>query len=229
MPARTSPAELVTIVDDDMALAAGLSMLMDSAGIANRHFRSAEALLAALRIEGPEPRSWQPACVLLDIRMEGASGLQAFDQMVKEGRHVALPVIFMTGHGDLGTAVDVLTRGAFDFVSKPFVSEVLLQKIRNALDRSRAEVRRMTLRSAIQERLAHLTPKERIVLAGIIAGKANREIAGETGNSVRTVELHRAVMFEKMQVGSAVELTALLTRAGLAEDTTDRRDGARLA
>jgi two-component system response regulator DctR len=217
---RYNPAAqpLVTIVDDDSAFGESLVMLMKSASIESRHLRTANMWMAGLRSEGHDPRSWRPGCVMLDVRMNGISGLQAFDYLIQQGRQSVLPVIFITGHGDLDMAVDVLRRGAFDFLSKPFVSEILLQKVRAALDKSSLELKRWVFRREIMDRISTLTPKEHAVMLGIISGKANREIAAEFGNSVRTVELHRAVLFDKMQASSAVELTALISRADLAEE-----------
>jgi two-component system response regulator DctR len=142
--------------------------------------------------------------------MPGTSGLVLFERLIERGLTAALPVIFLTGHGDVPTAVAAVKRGAFDFVEKPFSDNALVDRVVQALDVSGQAIQRRRSRKALQRALAELTDREREVMERVIAGLANKLIADELDISVRTVEVHRARMFEKMNVRSAVELANLL-------------------
>jgi len=144
--------------------------------------------------------------VLLDVRMPGMNGIAVFDQLVARGLLPRLPVIFLTGHGDVPMAVDSLKRGAFDFFEKPFNDNQLMDRV----DEARAQSRRAADSAAVRSRLATLSAREREVLDLILAGKMNKVVADELGISMRTVEVHRAHIFDKMQVKTAVELAGLL-------------------
>ena len=148
--------------------------------------------------------------LLLDVRMPGTSGLVLFERLVERGLTAALPVIFLTGHGDVPTAVAAVKRGAFDFVEKPFSDNALVDRVVQALETSAQAIHRRRARQAQQKALADLTEREREVMARVIAGLANKLIADELDISVRTVEVHRARLFDKMHVRSAVELANLL-------------------
>ena len=151
-----------------------------------------------------------PSCLVLDMRMPGVSGLVLFERLAERGLLGALPVIFLTGHGDVPTAVAAVKRGAFDFVEKPFSDNALVDRIELALQHSEAAIRKRLAQRALRRRLAELTEREREVMRLVVEGLANKLIADELDISVRTVEVHRARIFEKMEVKSAVELANLL-------------------
>lgn len=210
---------VIDIVEDDAPLAQGLTLLFESAGISCQHFETGEIYLEAINSLSDDPRKALPGCVLLDIRLPAMSGLVVFDQLIRLKPKSLKPVIFLTGHGQMSTAVEVLTRGAFDFISKPFISEELLEKVKLAVKRSIFTLEEASLRYEVAERISTLSPKETLVMRGIMAGKSNREVSLETANSVRTIELHRARVLEKMNVASAVELSSLLAKTGLLENS----------
>ena len=192
------------IVDDDEAIRDSLSWLMQSRDIASQTYPSAEAFLAA----------WDETfagCVVLDIRMEEMSGNELFDRLNERG--CQLPVIFLTGHGDVPLAVSTLKNGAFDFLEKPFNDNQLVDRVMEALRLD--EERRQAAASAdsINRRLAQLTPRERQVMERILAGKLNKVIADDLKVCMRTVEVHRASLFEKMGVKTAVELAQVVASA----------------
>ena len=152
----------------------------------------------------------QPCCLLLDVRIPGMSGLALFEKLVERRLHLAMPVIFLTGHADVPTAVDMVKRGAFDFCEKPFSDNALVDRIEEALRRS-AEVQvSQRQKGVLQHRLDELTERERDVMRLVAKGLPNKLIADQLAISVRTVEVHRARVFDKMQVKSAVELANLL-------------------
>lgn len=206
---------VVDIVEDDLPLAEGMMLLLESHAYKVRHFESGEQFLESFLSDADDPRMAQPGCVLLDIRLGSQSGLMVFDKIKIAGKKFTKPVIFITGHGDMEIAVDVLTRGAFDFVTKPFVSEMLISKIDSAVDKSQVILDELCARELLQDRINRLTQKESLVMRGIATGKSNRDIAEETGNSIRTIELHRAHVLQKLGVQNAVELANLLARADL--------------
>lgn len=191
------------IVDDDEAIRDALAWLLQSRGVAARCFDSAEAFLAA----------WRPelaGCLLLDMRMEGMTGLDLFDRLSELGSR--LPVIFLTGHGDVPMAVSALKRGALDFVEKPFNDNELVDRVIEAL---KAEVQRRAEdagTASINARLETLSARERQVMDQVLAGRMNKVIADNLGITMRTVEVHRAHLFEKMGVKTAVELAQLLSQ-----------------
>lgn len=191
------PEQVIHVVDDDEALRDSLVWMLESNGYRVRPFASAEDFLAVCdgRMTG---------CLLLDVRMPGISGLEMFELL--RGRDCGLPVIFITGHGDVPMAVEALKRGAEDFIEKPFGERDVLRVIEEALARERDERDRRRQRSDIARRLADLTQREHEVLQLILAGKLNKQIADQLGISIKTVEVHRARVMEKMQAGSLAEL-----------------------
>lgn len=198
----SSSGPLAHIVDDDEAIRDALEWLFRSRNVASTSWASAEDFLAA----------WQPAwqgCVLLDIRMSGMTGLACFEAL--HARQSRLPVIFITGHGDVPMAVAALKQGAFDFIEKPFDDNALVDIVIKALDLDAQRAQADASRHTVEARLAQVTARERAVMDLILAGKFNKVIADELGISMRTVEVHRARIFEKMGVRSAVELVQLLT------------------
>jgi two-component system response regulator DctR len=197
----------VYIVDDDASVRDALAWLLRSRRLGSQAFESAEAFLG--QIEGARLPT-RPACLLLDVRMPGMSGLALFERLVERGLHQALPVIFLTGHADVPTAVSMVKRGAFDFCEKPFSDNALVDRVEQALAQSATVVQAQQVRERLRQRLAELTERERAVMQLVIEGLPNKRIADQLDISVRTVEVHRARVFDKMEVKSAVELANLL-------------------
>ena len=195
---------IVYIVDDDAGVREALAWLLRSRRLLSESFDSAEAFDAMLKAQAPPCR---PCCLLLDVRM---SGLALFDLLLARGELAAMPVIFLTGHADVPTAVDAVKRGAFDFYEKPFSDNALVDRIEQALAQSDAHLEQLRQRSSLQVRLHDLTERERDVMDLVVGGLPNKLIADQLDISVRTVEVHRARVFDKMQVKSAVELANLL-------------------
>lgn len=193
---------MLHIVDDEDVIRDSLAWLARSRGIDACGYASAQAFLdqAGARFDAGGD------CVLLDVRMPDMNGVAVFDQLSARGLTGRLPVIFLTGHGDVPMAVDTLKRGAFDFFEKPFNDNQLMDRVEEAL----AQSRQAGVGAAVQSRLATLSAREREVLDLILAGKLNKVVADELGISMRTVEVHRAHIFDKMQVKTAVELAGLL-------------------
>ncbi len=191
----------VYIVDDDEAIRDSLGWLLQSRGIPCREFSSAEAFLAI----------WNPqlaGCILLDIRMGGMSGSQLFELL--RDRACSMPVIFLTGHGDVPLAVSALKNGAFDFVEKPCNDNQLVDRVLEALTLDESQRVAAASAESINLRLSQLSMRERQVMERVLAGKLNKVIADELHVSMRTVEVHRSSLFEKMGVKTAVELAQVL-------------------
>ena len=213
-PAPISPPlgiPVVYLVDDETVVRDALAWLLRSRRLLSEGFANAEAFeayLATRDLAGGWPAA--PSCLLLDVRKPGTSGLVLFDKLVERRLVAALPVIFLTGHGDVPTAVATVKRGAFDFVEKPFSDNALVDRVVQALDVSAQAIHKRRQQRGLLRAQADLTDREREVMDRVVAGLANKLIADELGISVRTVEVHRARMFEKMDVRSAVELANLL-------------------
>ena len=197
----------VYIVDDDASVREALAWLLRSRHLSSQAFDNAESFLE--RLEGTH-LPLRPACLLLDVRMPGMSGLALFERLVERGVHEVMPVIFLTGHADVPTAVSMVKRGAFDFCEKPFSDNALVDRVEQALAQSQTLVQGLLERERLQQRLAELTERERAVMQLVIEGLPNKRIADQLDISVRTVEVHRARVFDKMDVKSAVELANLL-------------------
>ncbi len=190
------------IVDDDEAIRDALTWLFKSRQVASRAWPSAEAFLA----------DWQDTlrgCMVLDVRMGDMSGLELFDILSERGSQ--LPVIFLSGHGDIPLAVAAVKKGAFDFVEKPFNDNELVDRVILALAFGASRQERHEGQATLTSRLSQITPREREVMECILEGKYNKVIADELNIAMRTVEVHRARIFEKMGVKSAVELAQLLS------------------
>ena len=192
---------MLHIVDDEDVICDSLAWLAQSRGIRARSYASAQGFLDQLGDFDPDGD-----CVLLDVRMPDLNGVAVFDQLSARGLTARLPVIFLTGHGDVPMAVDTLKRGAFDFCEKPFNDNLLMDRVEQAL----AQSRQAGDAAAVQSRLASLSAREREVLELILAGNLNKVVADKLGISMRTVEVHRAHVLDKMQVKTAVELAGLL-------------------
>ncbi len=188
---------LVYVVDDDEAVRDSLSLLLKAVGLTGQTFSSAAEFL-----DDYDPE--QHGCLVADIRMPGMSGLDLQDELNRRGAQ--LPLIFITGHGDVPMAVDAMKSGALDFIEKPFRDQDLLDRVQQALawDKERRIENLKTL--AIRERLATLTPRETEVMECVVQGQANKVIAMDLGVSQRTVEIHRARVMEKMAVRSVAKL-----------------------
>ncbi len=195
---------LVYIVDDDEAVRDSLSLLLKAVGLTGQTFSSAAEFLNDY---DPE----QHGCLVADIRMPGMSGLDLQDELNRRGAQ--LPLIFITGHGDVPMAVDAMKSGALDFIEKPFRDQDLLDRVQQALawDKERRIENLKTL--AIRERLATLTPRETEVMECVVQGQANKVIAMDLGVSQRTVEIHRARVMEKMAVRSVAKLVRAVEAA----------------
>ncbi|MGE0385265.1 MAG: response regulator transcription factor [Gammaproteobacteria bacterium] len=190
----------VFVVDDDDAVRHSVCVLLRSVGLAAEPFDSAAALLAAMPPAGP-------ACLVLDIRMPRMSGLEL--QRTLAERRIELPIIFITGHGDVPMAVQAMKNGAVDFIEKPFNDQVLIDRVQQAL--ALAEQRRASAEelSEVRARLVRLTAREREVFNRIVRGQANKVIAIDLGLSERTVEIHRAHVMEKTGAGSVADLVRM--------------------
>ena len=207
---------VVYLVDDEDVVRDALAWLLRSRRLLSEGFASAdafEAWLAEQTAPGRAPWPTAPACLVLDVRMVGTSGLVLFDRLVERGLLALLPVIFLTGHGDVPTAVAAVKRGAFDFVEKPFSNNSLVDRVEQALAVSAQALTQRRGDEALQRALVELTEREREVMRLVIDGRPNKLIADELDISVRTVEVHRARVFDKMNVKSAVELANLLAQS----------------
>jgi len=193
----------VLVVDDDDAIRDALAWLLRSRGLPARTWPSAEAFLA-------DYSDAMQGCLVLDVRMDGMSGVELHDRLLAAG--CRLPVIFLTGHGDVPLAVAALKKGAVDFVEKPFNDNDLVDRIEAAVKQDEVRRRERESEATVAARLAELTARERQVMERVLAGDYNKTIADDLGIAVRTVEVHRARIFEKMGVRSAVELAQLLPK-----------------
>jgi two-component system response regulator DctR len=204
----------VYLVDDEDVVRDALAWLLRSRRLLSEGFASAEAFEAMLdsRAPGRSGTPWpsSPSCVLLDVRMPVTSGLVLFERLIERGLLQALPVLFLTGHGDVPTAVSAVKRGAFDFIEKPFADNALVDRVELALQHSAAAIRNRRDGEKLKRRMAELTDREHDVMRLVVEGKPNKLIADALNISVRTVEVHRSRVFDKMDVKSAVELTNLL-------------------
>ena len=196
-----STSARVWIADDDASVRDAIAFMLDHHGMAYRLFDSAEAMLAALK---PSDRG----CLLLDVRMPGMDGLALQNRLKQDG--ILMPVVFISGHGDISTAVRAVQAGALDFLEKPFESEVLLEKLENAMEIDRAGQVGTAAVADVEGRLATLTPRERQVMEGILEGKLNKLIAADLDISVRTVEIHRANVLEKLEARNGSELVRMV-------------------
>ena len=197
----------VYIVDDDCSVREALAWLLRTRRLPSEVFDSAESFDA--RVSSGFAVT-APSCVLLDVRMAGLSGLAMFEKLIDYGLLPTLPVIFLTGHADVPTAVAAVKQGAFDFCEKPFSDNALVDRIEQALALSAAALAQMGESSSFQARLTSLTEREKAVMQLVVNGLPNKLVADQLDISVRTVEVHRARVFDKMGVKSAVELANLM-------------------
>jgi len=204
---------IVFVVDDDAAIRTSLHRLITSVGFRVEVFASTRAFLDA-------PRPDAPACLVLDVRLPGLSGLDLQRQLAETDAE--LPIVFVTGHGDIPMSVRAMKAGAVEFLTKPFRPQALLDAVRSAVERDRAMRTERQERAELRRRYASLTPRERDVLERIVGGLLNKQIAGELGTSEATVKEQRGHVMAKMQAGSVPELVRFASRLGITRQTSDR-------
>ena len=204
--------QTVFVVDDDEAVRDSLGALLESAGFEVVTFGSGSDFLDRL-----DPK--RGGCIVLDVRMPGLSGLEIQSKLAE--KRTTLPVIIITGHGDVPIAVQAIKAGAIDFIEKPFGDDVILESVGRALERGRRNKRDASSAAEIESRMARLTPRERDVLEQLVIGNPNKIIAHKLGISPRTVEIHRARVIEKMEARSLSHLVRLALAAGVVPEDSE--------
>jgi FixJ family two-component response regulator len=202
----SEPAAVVFVVDDDASVRAALESLFRSVGLAVRSFGSAQEFLS-------EPVADIPACLVLDVRLPGMSGLDLQRELAE--RDPALPIIVITGHGDIPMTVRAMRAGAVEFLPKPFRDQDLLDAVQQALDRARVLRRDQAAMVDLRDRYSSLTPREREVMGLVVEGLLNKQIAYELGISEVTVKIHRGQVMQKMRADSVAELVRMAERVGV--------------
>jgi len=206
-----SPEATVFVIDDDPAVRESLQWLIESVGLSVETYATAQEFLDAFD-------RGRPGCLVLDVRMPGISGLDLQDQLASQ--QVRIPVIIITGHADVPMAVRAMKAGVVDFIEKPFSDELLLDRIRAALELD-ARIRvNQSHRSEVEAYFAQLTPREREVMGLVVGGKSNKQIAADLGLSQKTVEVHRAHVMQKMHAESLAELVQMAVTLGVVQQTT---------
>ena len=200
---------IVFIVDDDAAVRRALERLVGSVGLDVETFASAREFLDR---DPPE----QPACLVLDVRMPGLSGLDLQKELAAAG--LAVPIIFMTGHGTVPMSVQAMKAGAVDFLQKPVEEQVLLDAVHRAIEQDVRERRKKSEARTVRERVESLTPREREVLGLVVRGLLNKQVAAELGTAEKTVKVHRARVMQKMRADSLADLVRMVERAGIGTD-----------
>jgi two-component system, LuxR family, response regulator FixJ len=205
----SAPVPIVRIVDDDPSFLTAIARMLRASGFAVKAFDSAVEFLG-------QPELDVPGCVLVDLQMPGLSGLDLQEALAKEGHR--LPVIFLTGHGDIPTTVQAMRRGAEDFLTKCAPKEDLLDAVKRAIDRDASERSGRARLESLFARFTALTPREREVLRHIVQGKLNKQIAYDLGISERTIKFHRVAIMTKLGVNSAAQLTKFYMEVGGLEE-----------
>ena len=197
---------IVLVVDDDASVRTSTERLVRSAGFNVRTFGSAQEFLASARPQGP-------ACLVLDVQLPGLSGLDLQRELTRAG--FTVPIIFITGHGDIPMTVRAMKAGAVEFLTKPFRKQDLLNAIRVAVERDQAMHKERSETDALRQRYEQLTPREREVMALVVTGLLNKQIAGELATSERTIKFHRAHLMEKMKAESVADLVRMAGQLGI--------------
>ena len=205
-------SSVVYIVDDDPSVRRGISRLVRAAGYQAEVFSSADEFLARSRED-------RPGCLVLDVRLPGLSGLDLQERLAGSGRPV--PIVFITGRGDIPTSVRAMKAGAVDFLAKPFEAKALLEAVGQALSKDAGLRRQRGEAQALEARLGHLSAREREVFALVTAGKMNKQAAMELGITEKTIKVHRARVMQKLGAGSLAELVRLADRVGLSPPDQD--------
>ena len=198
-----SSSALVFVVDDDVSVRESLELLIESAGFAVETFASAPEFLA-------RPRQRVPSCLVLDVTLPGLNGLELQKQIAEERSE--LPIIFITGHGNVPMSVQAMKAGAIEFLTKPFGDQVLLDAIAQALERSTAALARQSELETLRDRHESLSPRERQVMALVVSGLLNKQVAGELGISEITVKAHRGRVMRKMKANSLADLVVFAAK-----------------
>ena len=203
----TDPDSIVFIVDDDLSVRRSTERLVQSAGLKVQTFTSAREFLKNARFEGP-------ACLVLDVRMPGLSGMDLQRELTQAG--IRVPIIFITGHGDIPMSVRAMKAGAVDFLTKPFRSRSLLDAVRAAIERDRSAHKERSETGELRQRYEQLTPREREVMALVATGLLNKQVAGELATTERTIKFHRAHIMQKMHAESLADLVRMAEKLGTA-------------
>jgi FixJ family two-component response regulator len=201
----TDPDPMVFIVDDDLSVRRSTERLVHAAGLKVQTFTSAKEFLKNARFEGP-------ACLVLDVRMPGLSGMDLQQELARSG--VQIPIIFITGHGDIPMSVRAMKAGAVEFLTKPFRSRGLLDAIRAALERDRSAHKERSEIGELRQHYEQLTPREREVMVLVAAGLLNKQVAGELATTERTIKFHRAHIMQKMHAESLADLVRMAEKLG---------------
>jgi FixJ family two-component response regulator len=201
----TDPDPVVFIVDDDLSVRRSTERLVQATGLRVQTFTSAKEFLKNARFEGP-------ACLVLDVRMPGLSGMDLQQELTQSG--IQIPIIFITGHGDIPMSVRAMKAGAVEFLTKPFRSRGLLDAIRAALERDRSAHKERSETGELRQRYEQLTPREREVMVLVAAGLLNKQVAGELATTERTIKFHRAHIMQKMHAESLADLVRMTEKLG---------------
>jgi len=207
----TSERSTVLVIDDDASVREALSDLFQSVGLGVEVFSSAQEFLKNKRPEGP-------GCLVLDVRLPGKSGLDFQHEL--NAANINLPIVFLTGHGDIPMSVRAMKAGAVEFLTKPFREQDLLDAVQTALERARVNHEDEKLLATLRQRFASLTPREQAILALVAAGRRNKQIAFEIGTSEVTVKVHRTNLMRKMQASSLADLITIATKLGISEHSS---------